>query len=117
MTPRTEQVRTAIYTRVSDDRDGHALAVQRQERELREACAAKGLEVVAVYSDNDISASRYSQKARPGYEALLEAMKAGEVDAVAVWDIDRLCRRPSQQEAFYDLADATSLGFSRLHAA
>ena len=107
MSHQEEQVkRAAIYCRISDDREGKGLGVARQERELREVCATKGLEVVRVFSDNDISASRYSHKRRPGYGALLDAIKAGELDVVAVWDLDRLCRRPIEQEAFYDLADA-----------
>jgi len=101
--------RAAIYCRISDDREGRGLGVTRQERELREVCSAKGLEVVRVFSDNDISASRYSKKARPRYQALLEAIKGGQVDVVVVWDLDRLCRRPIEQEAFYDIADAANV--------
>src|ERR1039458_2496102 len=89
--------RAAIYCRISDDREGRGLGIARQERELREVCSAKGLEVVRVFSDNDISASRYSKKARPRYQALLEAIKGGEVDVIVVWDLDRLCRRPIEQ--------------------
>jgi DNA invertase Pin-like site-specific DNA recombinase len=101
--------RAAIYCRISDDREGRGLGIARQERELREVCSAKGLEVVKVFSDNDISASRYSKKARPRYQALLEAIKGGQVDVVVVWDLDRLCRRPIEQEAFYDIADAANV--------
>jgi DNA invertase Pin-like site-specific DNA recombinase len=110
--PGTVPLRAALYSRISDDREGRGLGVARQERELREVCSAKGLDVIHVFTDNDISASRYSRKARPAYRALLEAMKRGEVDVVAVWDVDRLCRRPIEQEAFYDLAEAA--GVARL---
>ena len=92
--------RAAIYCRISDDREGRGLGVARQERELREVCAGKGLDAAAVFRDNDISASRYSKKSRPGYQELLEAIKSGEVDVLVVWDLDRLCRRPIEQEAF-----------------
>ena len=102
----------ALYTRISKDDAGTGLGVARQEREMREVLAAKGIEVSAVYSDNDVSASKYSKKARRQYAEMVEAMKRGEFDAVAVWDLDRLCRRPQEQEDFYVLAE--SAGMRRL---
>jgi DNA invertase Pin-like site-specific DNA recombinase len=43
-----------------------------------------------VYVDNDISA--VSGKRRPAYEALMAAVKAGEVRVVVIWRSDRLWR-------------------------
>lgn len=76
----------AIYTRVSLDRTGEALAVARQEQECRELAARLGLDVTAVYSDNDISAT--SGKVRPQFEALLDARP----EAIIAWHQDRLLR-------------------------
>ena len=42
------------------------------------------------FDDNDISA--YSGKTRPGFEAMLAAMKDGEFDALLCWHTDRLYR-------------------------
>ncbi|WP_353816280.1 recombinase family protein [Agromyces sp. SYSU T00266] len=75
-----------IYTRVSLDRDGEALAVARQEQECRALAERLGLDVLAVYSDNDISAT--SGKARPGFEAMLDA----QPEAIIAWHQDRLLR-------------------------
>lgn len=75
-----------IYTRVSLDRTGEALAVARQEQECRALAASRGLNVVAVYSDNDISAT--NGKVRPGFEAMLEAKPS----AIIAWHQDRLLR-------------------------
>jgi site-specific DNA recombinase len=75
-----------IYTRVSLDRTGEALAVARQEEECRELAARLGFDVVAVYSDNDISAT--SGKVRPGFEAMLHA----QPEAIIAWHQDRLLR-------------------------
>jgi DNA invertase Pin-like site-specific DNA recombinase len=61
------------------DRTGEALAVARQEQECRALAERLGLEVVAVYSDNDISAT--SGKVRPGFETMLDA----KPEAIVAW--------------------------------
>jgi site-specific DNA recombinase len=45
-----------------------------------------------------------SRKARPGYNALVEAYKAGSFDALVCWDLDRLTRQPRQLEDWIDAA-------------
>lgn len=75
-----------IYTRVSLDRTGEALAVARQEQECRALAERLGLNVVAVYSDNDISAT--SGRVRPGFEAMLKVKPT----AIIAWHQDRLLR-------------------------
>ncbi|MEB0014852.1 recombinase family protein, partial [Glaciimonas sp. Cout2] len=57
--------RAAIYVRISRDRVGAGLGVERQEDDCRVLAKQMGLEVVRVLVDNDISA--YSGKKRPGY--------------------------------------------------
>lgn len=98
-------MQAAIYARISEDRDGHAAGVGRQEADCRALCERLGWEVHHVYIDNDLSA--YKGKARPAYEQLLGDLKAGTVGAVAVWHPDRLTRRPLELEGFIDLIDAT----------
>lgn len=93
--------RTAfIYCRISDDKTGAKLGVQRQEEDCRTLAADKGYQVVRVFRDNDISA--YSGKTRPEYTAMLKRLAAGEVDAVFCWHPDRLHRRPVELEAYID---------------
>lgn len=75
-----------IYTRVSLDRTGEALAVARQEQECQALAERLGLNVMAVYSDNDISAT--NGKVRPSFEAMLEA----QPEAIIAWHQDRLLR-------------------------
>lgn len=96
-------VRAGIYVRISDDRDGHGLGVARQEKDCRALARRLGWTVVEVFTDNDVSAS--SGKRRPGYERLLAAIVAGEIEAVVVWDVDRLTRRPAELEHIIDLAE------------
>jgi len=96
--------RTAgIYVRISQDRDGRALGVARQEEDCRALCARRGWTVAKVYADNDVSAT--TGKRRPAYAAMLADIKGGQINAVAVWDLDRLHRRPIELEDFIDLAD------------
>ncbi len=82
----------AIYARISQDRAGEGLGVQRQLADCRAEAARRGWPVVAGFVDDDVSA--YSRKARPEYRRMLDAIRAGEVDAVVVYHLDRLHRRP-----------------------
>jgi site-specific DNA recombinase len=45
-----------------------------QEREARDYAADQGWRIVGVFTDNDVSASRFSTKPRMGYEALFAAI-------------------------------------------
>lgn len=102
--PRTEYMqdtRFAIYARISRDRVGAGLGVERQQEDCIALVSQIGGHVVATYSDNDISA--FSGKHRPGYEALLQSIKAGEIAAVAVWHQDRLLRRTIDLEHYIDV--------------
>jgi DNA invertase Pin-like site-specific DNA recombinase len=50
--------------------------------------------VVATYSD---IASAYKREAkRPSFEAALDDLKAGRIDGIAVWKLDRLARRMTE---------------------
>src|SRR6266480_3766265 len=87
-----------IYCRISEDREGAGLGVADQEADCRELAGELGLEVVAVFSDNDRSA--YSSKPRPGYEDMLRMIAAGTVSAVLAWHTDRLHRSPTELENY-----------------
>jgi DNA invertase Pin-like site-specific DNA recombinase len=83
--------RAVIYTRISDDPNGTAAGVTRQEEQCRKLAADLGMTVVAVLPDNDISA--YAGKPRPGYRELLRMLRAREAGAVIAWHPDRLYRQ------------------------
>jgi site-specific DNA recombinase len=99
----TSRRRAAIYTRISQDRTGAGLGVERQEADCRDLAARLGWEIVAVHSDNDLSA--YSGKPRPGYRALLADLRTGVADAVIVWHTDRLHRHPSELEEYISICE------------
>lgn len=87
----------AIYTRISQDRLGEGLGVERQLTECHELAKRLGFTVVAEYSDNDVSAM--SGKARPQFEKLL----ASKPDVILTWHQDRLLRKGSDLERVIDL--------------
>lgn len=103
----TRQIRAGIYARISSDPDDTRLGVARQESDCRELVARKGWDLAETFVDNDYSAA--STKRRPAYARLLVAVEANELDAVAVWDLDRLHRRPIELEEFFATCDAAGL--------
>jgi len=84
-------MRAAIYVRQSLDRSSEGLAVARQRDDCLQLVERRGWQLVHIYEDNDISAS--SGKRRPGYQALLADLRAGQIDVVVAWASDRLHRR------------------------
>lgn len=99
--------RYAIYARISKDATGESTAPARQERECRKLARERGYDVVAVYTDADLSA--YRDVVRPHYEAMLAAMEAGELDGVLVWKLDRLMRRIVEFWRFWTVAQAKNV--------
>lgn len=100
--------RAAIYLRQSLDLTGEQLAVQRQRKDCLSIAAQRGWGVTAEYADNSISASSM-RKARPGYNNLIAAYRAGEFDALICWDLDRLTRQPRQLEDWIEAAEQRGL--------
>ena len=94
----TEARKAAIYARISQDREGAGVGVQRQIDECRELADRLGLDVVAVRSDNDLSA--FTGKPRPGYAELLSDITSGRVGVVLAWHTDRLHRSPRELEEY-----------------
>lgn len=96
----------AVYARISSD-DGSALGVARQVEDCRREVRRRGWEVAEVYTDNDVSASK--GKIRPEFERMLGDVRAGHIDAITVWDVDRLTRTPRELEDIITFADDHNL--------
>jgi DNA invertase Pin-like site-specific DNA recombinase len=75
---------TAIYVRVSTDDQTTAS----QEHELRAYCERRAWANLQIYSDQ-ISGAKF---VRPGLDALMAAVRAGKVERVIVFKLDRLGR-------------------------
>jgi DNA invertase Pin-like site-specific DNA recombinase len=98
-----------VYLRQSRYQNGSGLAVARQREDCLKLCRDRGW-APTEYLDNDVSA--YSGKKRPAYERMLTDIEAGKLNAVVVWDLDRLHRRPIELEHFIDLADTHHLALA-----
>ena len=83
----------AIYARLSQDRTGESLGIDRQITICTKIAKARGWKVAETYVDRDISA--FKETTRPGFEALRADIRAGRIDAVIAVDQDRLSRRLS----------------------
>lgn len=102
--PKAEGKRkAAIYLRISLDQSGEGLAVERQRQDCEAIAQAKDWEVVGIYADNSVSASKKNVK-RPEYERMVEDLQSGLFDAVICYDLDRLTRQPRQLEDWIDWA-------------
>lgn len=104
----------AIYTRISADRAGAGLGVERQEADCRDLATRLGWTVVAVHTDNDLSA--YSGAPRPGYRALLADLETGRVGAVIAWHVDRLHRRVAELEEFVAICESRGVAVQTCRA-
>src|SRR5262245_25166919 len=98
-TPRS----AAIYVRISQDRGGGGLGVERQEQECRALAQRLGWTVAEVYCDNDLSA--FSGRRRPDYERMLADIDAQKITAVIAWHPDRLHRRSMELERYISLCE------------
>ncbi|MGV4890376.1 recombinase family protein [Streptomyces viridosporus] len=97
------QTRAVIYCRISQDRTGAGLGVDRQREDCEKLAERNGWNVVETYVDNDVSA--YSGKKRPGYEKMLADLDQGAATIVVAWHTDRLHRSPTELEKYIDLSE------------
>lgn len=95
---------TAVYLRISEDRMGLELGVDRQRGDCWALAQRRGFDGVVEYFDNDISAT--TGKHRPGYRDLMAAIERGEVDRVVVWHQSRLWRNRTERAKGIDLMKA-----------
>ena len=77
------------------------MGVTRQIEDCERLIAGRAWEVAERYVDDDVSA--YSGKVRPAYRRMLADLRGGFLDAVVVYDADRLHRQPMELEQFLDL--------------
>lgn len=101
-------IRCFAYARMSEDREGAGLGVERQHEDMDELAAQltnRDVEyrIVRRFQDNDLSA--YTGKPRPDYLDMLAALRAGEGDCVLAWHTDRLHRSPAELEEYIDVCE------------
>ena len=106
---RSYLVDVGIYTRLSRNRRGLSDNCQIQEAESRDYTEDKLWNLVLVESDDDISASKYSTKPRPGYVRLLSAIEAGKIEIIVCTEMPRLYRRLEELLELIKMAERTRL--------
>jgi DNA invertase Pin-like site-specific DNA recombinase len=84
-------VRAAIYLRISQDRTGESLGVERRREDCTKLVADRGWTLARPpFVENDTSAA--GRKPRPQFRALLAAVEAGDIGVIVAWALDRLTR-------------------------
>jgi DNA invertase Pin-like site-specific DNA recombinase len=112
--PRTRTPkRPAAYERISKYDATHATAqvpgIGRQAKANDAQARALGWPAPVHYADNE---SAYNpNKTRPDFDRLCEDLKSGAVDAVIVWDVDRLLRQVRTVVELIDIVEATGARF------
>jgi DNA invertase Pin-like site-specific DNA recombinase len=91
----------ASYARISKDKAGEELGVQRQDEDADALAARHGLTIGRRFVDNDKSATYGGP--RPDYAELLAAINRGEVDVVLVYAMGRLWRNRAERAAGIEL--------------
>ncbi|WP_042198107.1 recombinase family protein [Paenibacillus camerounensis] len=87
-----ETIRVAIYARVSTEEQAeHGYSIDAQLDTLRSYCTLYKKQIVGEYVDRGISGK--STEGRYELQRLLQDVKAGLIDEVAVWKINRLARK------------------------
>lgn len=102
--------KAAIYLRVSTDEqadDGHSL--DSQETACRAMCAARGLDVVRVFTDPGASGGTMD---REELSAMRASVAAGDVAVVIVYAVDRLSRRQADMITLLEEFERHGAGLS-----
>lgn len=82
---------TALYERLSrdDEMQGESNSIVNQKRYLEEYAQAQGFKNIRHFTDNGYSGTNFK---RPGFQEMIAAIEAGEIDVVCVKDLSRFGR-------------------------
>ncbi|MFF0793901.1 recombinase family protein [Streptomyces spiralis] len=96
--------RVGIYTRISRDDEGEALGISRQKQDCERLADLRSWQAVKVYEDNDVSAFKRNV-VREEFELMLKDLRAGLIDGIVAYDLDRLARQPRDLERLIEIYD------------
>ncbi|MER7968669.1 recombinase family protein [Streptomyces sp. NPDC096080] len=96
--------KVGIYTRISRDDEGDSLGVARQQQDCERLADLRSWQAVKVYEDNDVSAFKRNV-VRDEFELMLKDLRAGLIDGIVAYDLDRLARQPRDLERLIDIFD------------
>ena len=98
-------IQAGLYLRMSRDAEARGLGVGRQRKDGEALASRLGWPILQEYCDQDLSASKYSRKPRPAYLRMLQDLQEGAINAVVVYDQDRLVRQPKELEELFEVCD------------
>ena len=103
-----------IYLRLSTPDSTNHASIERQRQDclsLAESLALTGCE---EFTDEAVSAYRRRQR-RPGFDRLLDRIRALPRVVIITWHLDRLLRQPAQLEELLDLAKTRQIRIETVH--
>jgi site-specific DNA recombinase len=103
-------LRAGVYLRISSDDEHDHLGVERQLPPCMKLAEAKGAEVVKVFEDNDISASK--GKRRRDYEQMVQWVREGKLDLLIAYSAARFTRTPRESLDLLDLVPKYGVQFA-----
>jgi len=97
--PATDGLTVIIYIRVSSEEQRRGYSLDAQREDLLGWAEKRGWQVFATHEDP--ACSGRGVKDRPGYQAMMDTVRQGLVEAILVADTDRLHRHVAHEEAMY----------------
>jgi len=85
-------VKAGFYIRVSSDEQKRGMGPDMQRTRCRGLCEARDWQLAREFEDLGLTGRTMD---RPGMQAMLAAARAGEIDVVVVYRLDRLARKAS----------------------
>lgn len=101
-----------LYPRVSTEdqsRFGHSL--DEQESRMRDLCKFKNYEIYKVYREEGVSAKNTN---RPKFKEMLEDIKAGKINKIIIFKLDRLTRSIQDLENICKFLDKYNCGLESI---
>lgn len=97
------------YLRISEDREGDELGIDRHFQDLLTLFKARGwaLDRRHVFVDNDLSAA--GKKDRPDFVRMLGCIERGELKVITAWMLDRLLRNRRDQVWLYEACEQAGM--------
>lgn len=107
--------RAGAYMRISVDREGTLLGVERQLPPIEALLKRLHWDLAESYVDDDVSISRVSRrrrKTRDAWDRMLADAAAGTIDAIVALDYTRLMRDPKAPEQLIDFTNAHGIALA-----
>jgi len=100
--PQEQEGLTALYERLSqeDKLDGESNSIANQKKILENYCRSNGYSGIRHYEDDGYSGTNFN---RPGFQKMLEDIKAGKIARVIVKDMSRFGRDYLQVGMYTDI--------------